>query len=321
MIDIELAEALFSAIPDRAVVVLVGDVDQLPPIGPGTLLKDLVKSGNVTTVRLEKNFRQEEQTSQIVRVAHAILHELPFSIMPYDVGSGTESFDEFTLESDLRYVPASNSSQILSKVVNVMDDIRKRFAIDIDDMQVLTGMRKGPLGSRTFNRILQRHFNDPQQNVCLTDPGGVYSFSEGDRVMQIVNDYKRDIYNGEIGTVVRVTDREIVVKYMNQFEMDENDLVKRERLIEYQGDELKDIEHAFAFTTHKSQGCEFPVVIIPMDNVYSRVLHKNLLYTAITRASRLAVVVGDINALKNAAMKDDPNNRITMLSRRIDELI
>lgn len=142
MIDVELGASFFAAVPDRAVVVLVGDVDQLPAVGPGALLQDLVQS-KLPTVRLERNFRQVDETSDIVKAAHSMLRGERFSMMPYSVGSGLESFDEFVAESDLRFVNAVAPDQILSGVVGVMEDLKKRFNVDpVDEVQVLTALRK-----------------------------------------------------------------------------------------------------------------------------------------------------------------------------------
>ena len=142
MIDVELAASFFAAVPERAVVVLVGDVDQLPAVGPGALLHDLVQS-QLPTVRLDRNFRQADETSDIVKAAHAMLRGERFPLMPYNVGSGLETFEDFVAESDLRFVSATAPDQILSGVVGVMEDLKTRFHVDpVDDIQVLTAMRK-----------------------------------------------------------------------------------------------------------------------------------------------------------------------------------
>jgi exodeoxyribonuclease V alpha subunit len=187
MIDVELASAFFSAVPDRAVVVLVGDVDQLPAVGPGSVLQDLVSQ--LPSVRLDRNFRQLEESSHIVRAAHAMLKGQMIQLMPYNVGSGLESFDQFVGESDLRFMAADSPESILNGVVGVMEDLKFRFGIDpVEDVQVLTAMRKGPLGSRAFNTVLQNKFNNdaPTDQAFSSETSGVYSFRQNDKVEHVL---------------------------------------------------------------------------------------------------------------------------------------
>ncbi len=322
MIDAELAAAFLAAVPDRAVLVLVGDVDQLPAVGPGAVLHDLVQSEKITTVRLDRNYRQQEHTSHIVKAAHGmLLGEVP-EIMPYDIGSGLESFAEFAGESDLRIFPADTPAKVMSGVVHVMDDLSKRFKLDpVEDVQVLTAMRKGPLGSRAFNSALQNHFNRSSTAdgaPVPQDASGVYAFRVGDKVMQIVNDYYRDVYNGEIGRVVAIQEEGpmVQVRFPNHAAV-AGDESSASRVVEYRTEDLKDIEPAYACTIHKSQGCEFPVAIVPVNALYSGVLQRNLLYTGITRGAKLTVIVGDMDSVRRAIDRTQANSRRTRLQKLV----
>ena len=321
MIDVELAAAFLAAIPETAVLVLVGDVDQLPAVGPGNVLQDLVACEKICTVRLDRNYRQQEQTSHIVRAAHSMLRGDRLQVMPYHVGSGLESFEEFISESDLRFISAPTPLKIVSSVVRVMDDLQTRFKVNpVDDVQVLTAMRKGPIGSRAFNGVLQNHFNRIEdvnvenQISPLQDPSGVYAFRIGDKVMQVVNDYYRDVFNGEIGRVAGISPvpGSLQVRFPTASS-------GGSRIVEYTLDELRDIEPAFACTIHKSQGCEFPVAIVPVHSDYSRVLQRNLLYTGITRGAMLTILVGDMHAVDNAIAKTDARSRKSHLKTRLLE--
>ncbi len=328
MIDAELAAAFLAAVPDRAVLVLVGDVDQLPAVGPGAVLHDLVSHGSIPTVRLDRNFRQAEHTSHIVRAAHGMLSGQLSAVMPYEIGSGLESFAEFGGESDLRLFPADSPGKVMSGVVHVMDDLKRRFGIDpVEDVQVLTALRKGPLGSRAFNTTLQHHFNREEAAAVgaarLQDSSGVYAFRVGDKVMQIVNDYYRDVYNGEIGRVVGIGEggAQLQVRFPNHNANgdDVTEATPSSRVVEYRTEELKDVEPAFACTIHKSQGCEFPVAIVPAHALYAGVLQRNLLYTGITRGAKLTVIVGDMKAVNEAIGRTGASARKTRLQRLIEE--
>lgn len=324
MIDAELAAAFLAAVPDRAVLVLVGDVDQLPAVGPGAVLQDLVSHGGISVVRLDRNFRQAEHTSHIVRAAHGMLGGALPAVMPYDIGSGLESFADFVGESDLRLFPADTPGKVMSGVVHVMDDLKRRFGVDpVEDVQVLTALRKGPLGSRAFNTALQHHFNTQgdAQPLRLQDASGVYAFRVGDKVMQIVNDYYRDVYNGEIGRVVGMGEggAQLQVRFPNHNSSGGDEAGPSSRIIEYRTEELKDVEPAFACTIHKSQGCEFPVAIVPAHSLYAGVMQRNLLYTGITRGAKLTVIVGDMRAVNDAIGRTGAGLRKTRLQRLIQE--
>jgi len=207
----------------------------------------------------------------------------------------------------------------------VMDQLQSRFQVDpVEDVQVLTAMRKGPIGSRSFNSVLQNHFNriepgeegDNSTLLPLQDPSGVYAFRVGDKVMQIVNDYYRDVFNGEIGRVVGISHvpGSLQVRFPSS-----NGNGSGSRTVEYTLDELRDIEPSFACTIHKSQGCEFPVAILPVHSEYSRVLQRNLLYTGITRGAKLTILVGNMSAVDHAIAKTEANSRKSFLKQRLVE--
>jgi exodeoxyribonuclease V alpha subunit len=271
--------ALLRALPNEACLLLVGDVDQLPSIGPGQILSDIIASGAVPVVHLKEVFRQERE-SRIITVAHAINRGLVPDLMHQP-------------DSDFYFVEADAPADAMAKMTILMRDrIPRRFGLDpVRDVQVLCPMNRGRLGTHMLNAELQQIFNPPGPE-SLHRAGWVYG--PGDKVMQVRNDYERDVYNGEVGIVREVsrTEGELTVAF-------------DDRLVVYTLRELDELALAYAVTIHKAQGSEYPAVIIPMALQQAPMLRRKLLYTGVTRASRLVILVGNRAALAQAVTHEE----------------
>lgn len=295
MVDVSLMNALMRAMPRHACVVLVGDVDQLPSVGPGSVLADLIDSGVVAVARLTEIFRQARE-SWIIRAAHAVrAGELPESAP----AGGTGDF--FFIETD---TPARILDRLL---VLLRERIPRRFNLDpARDVQVLTPMNRSELGTRALNQRLQESLNPAAGRAEVQRFG--WSFRAGDKVMQTQNNYTRDVFNGDLGRVTRVDEgeREVVVDYDG-------------REVRYDFGELDEITLSYAVSIHKSQGSEYPAVLIPLHTQHFKMLRRNLLYTAITRGKQLVVVVGSRQALELAVRNADTARRFSKLPERLRE--
>jgi exodeoxyribonuclease V alpha subunit len=279
MLDIRLMAALLRALPNEACLLLVGDVDQLPSIGPGQILSDIITSGAVPVVHLKEVFRQEQE-SRIITVAHAINRGLVPDLMHRP-------------DSDFYFVEADAPADAMAKMTILMRDrIPRKFGLDpVRDVQVLCPMNRGRLGTHMLNGELQQIFNPPGPE-SLHRAGWIYG--PGDKVMQVRNDYERDVYNGEVGIVREVsrTEGELTVAF-------------DDRLVVYTLRELDELALAYAVTIHKAQGSEYPAVIIPVALQQASMLRRKLLYTGVTRASRLVVLVGSRTALAQAVTHEE----------------
>ncbi len=273
MLDIRLASQLLAAIPVSATLVLVGDVDQLPPVGPGQPLRDLIASKICTTIRLHEIFRQA-QLSAIVRGAHAVLQ----GHMPEPTPTGTRG------DGDLFLIPATDPDTIAERLVQALKRMSVAYGFDpLADVQVVTPMRRGPLGTHRLNEVLQEAFNpDTRDTTTLT------TFRPGDKVMQLRNDYDKEVFNGDLGEVARIEGGVTYVLFDG-------------REVQYKADELDAITLAYACTVHKVQGSEFPAAIIVLHSTHFVLLNRALLYTALTRAEKLVVLIGDRKAMARAA--------------------
>ncbi len=273
MLDIRLASQLLSAIPRSATLVLVGDIDQLPPVGPGQPLRDLIASRVCKTIRLHEVFRQAQQ-SAIVRGAHAVLE----GGMPEPTPSGTKG------EGDLFLISATDPDTITERLLQALRRMSTAYGFDpIADVQVMTPMRRGPLGTIRLNEVLQEAFNPSKQQTTLPT-----SFRAADKVMQLRNDYEKEVYNGDLGEVSRIDGGVTYVRFDG-------------REVQYKADELDAISLAYACTVHKVQGSEFPAAVIVLHNAHFMLLNRALLYTALTRAKKLVVLVGDPRAIARAS--------------------
>ena len=271
MVDVPLMRAVLRALPERATLLLVGDVDQLPSVGPGQVLGDIIASGAVPVVRLTEVFRQAAE-SRIIVNAHRINHGL----MP----------DLATADScDFYFVDAADAEEGVRKLLAIVQQrIPKRFGLNpIRDVQVLCPMNRGGLGARSLNIELQNVLNPPGE--IRIDRFG-WTFCPGDKVMQIENDYDKEVYNGDLGVVSHID--------MEESEL-QVDFDGRE--ITYGFGELDELVLAYATTIHKSQGSEYTAVVIPLTTQHYPMLQRNLVYTGVTRGKRLVVLVGQRKAL------------------------
>ena len=287
MVDVPLMRSLLQALPDRAALLLVGDVDQLPSVGPGQVLADLIASGAVPVIRLTEVFRQAA-ASRIITNAHRInAGALPELTAPEG--------------SDFFFVPADEPEDAARKLLAVVSSrVPARFGLDpVRDVQVLCPMNRGSLGARTLNIELQRMLNPPgPQRVERFG----WTFCPGDKVMQVANDYERDVFNGDLGIVTGIDTEEgaLTVSFEG-------------REVEYGFGELDELVLAYATTIHKAQGSEYPVVVIPLVTQHYAMLARNLLYTGVTRGKRLVVVVGQRKALAMAVRNGGARRRWSKL--------
>lgn len=285
MVDVILARRTFEALPPRCRLVLVGDVDQLPSVGPGQVLDDLIESGVVPTVRLEQIYRQAEE-SAIVRNAHRIRRGL------------FPELDRGRL-SDFYFVEKETPEEITQMIRTLLAErIPQRFGIDPrEGCQILAPMRRGSLGVQALNEVVQELLN-PTGEVC---PGAA-KLRVGDRVMQMRNNYDLEVYNGDIGRIARCVPEtgELAVDFDGT-------------LVRYTRRESDDLQLAYASSIHKSQGSEFPAVLVPLHVQHYRMLRRNLIYTAVTRGQRLVVVIGERRAFEIAIRETSEQRRYTRL--------
>ncbi len=295
MMDVVLANQLLRALPPAACLLLVGDVDQLPSVGPGAVLADIILSGVVPVVRLTEIFRQAQQ-SGIVRAAHAVHDgEMPGSASPDRIG------DFYVIEAD---EPAAIVERVIALV---RDRIPARFGLDpLRDVQILAPMNRFELGARALNAKLQEVLNPPAGAAEVARFG--WTFRTGDKVLQTANNYQKEVFNGDIGRVraIDTNDQELHVDFDG-------------RSVTYDFDELDELALAYALTVHRSQGAEYPAVVIPLHQQQHRLLQRNLLYTGITRGKRLVVLVGSRKALAVAVRRGDGARRYTALAARLPE--
>jgi len=285
---------LVQALPERAHFLIVGDVDQLPSVGPGTVLADLIRSKAVTAVHLKEIFRQAA-SSRIVINAHSI----NAGKMPERAPSGEES-DFFFIE---REEPEIIQSTILQLV---RERIPGRLGFDpILNLQVLCPMNRGSLGARTMNALLQDGLNPRRGDEPMVERFG-WQFRLRDKVIQTENNYDKEVFNGDIGQVVRIDpeERELVVRFEG-------------REVPYDFNELDELSLAYAITIHKSQGSEFPAVVVPLAMQHYLLLQRNLVYTAITRGRSFVVLVGQKKALAIAVRNDRTAERCSGLYDRL----
>jgi exodeoxyribonuclease V alpha subunit len=294
MMDVVLMNQLLKAIPTEAAVLIVGDVDQLPSVGPGSVLADIIESGRIATVRLTEIFRQAS-TSKIITNAHRINH----GQMP--VVDKTESL------SDFYCLYAETPEEIFAKLMHVvLERIPQRFHFHpVNDVQILTPMNRGGLGARSLNIELQARLNGHSEPK-ITRFGNTYA--PGDKVIQRINNYDKEVFNGDIGVIKAIDLEESQVK-----------IVFDDREVDYEFSDLDEITLAYATSVHKSQGSEYPVVVIPMAMHHFMLLERNLLYTGVTRGKQLVVVIAQSKALAMAVKNQKSQRRITHLAARLNK--
>lgn len=290
MIDIILMNNLMKAIPSSMRVVFVGDIDQLPSVGAGNVLRDLIESGKIPVIRLTRIFRQA-QTSRIVMSAHAI-NQGRFP----DTSNGKQT--------DFFFIQQEEPEKVAEEIVNLVKNrLPKAYSQKVSNIQVLTPMQRGVVGAANLNMALQNALNPTQ--IALNRGG--YSFRQGDRVMQLRNNYDKDVFNGDLG-------------YVESVDMEERTLLVNfeDRLVEYEASELDELTLAYATTIHKSQGSEYPIVVMPVLMTHYVMLQRNLIYTGITRAKKICVLIGTPKALSFAIRNMSVLKRNTKLKERLN---
>ena len=291
MIDIILMNSLMKAIPSSMRVVFVGDIDQLPSVGAGNVLRALIESEKIPVIRLTRIFRQA-QTSRIVMSAHAI-NQGRFP----DTSNGKQT--------DFFFIQQEEPEKVAEEIVNLVKNrLPKAYSQRVSHIQVLTPMQRGVVGAANLNVALQNALNPTQ--IALNRGG--YSFRQGDRVMQLRNNYDKDVFNGDLG-------------YVESVDMEERTLLVNfeDRLVEYEASELDELTLAYATTIHKSQGSEYPIVVMPVLMTHYVMLQRNLIYTGITRAKKICVLIGTPKALSFAIRNMSVLKRNTKLKERLNQ--
>ena len=310
MVDIFLMNSLLKAIIPPTRLILVGDANQLPSVGPGAVLKDIIASEGFNVVRLVRIFRQEE-AGDIVNNAHKI--------------NAGEHVEVSTRSLDFPFITRTDSTSVTNAMITLIKEkLPKYTGCRIDEVQVLTPTRKGNLGSVHLNMVLQQYLNPKKDTKVEKEIGGVI-FREGDKVMQIKNNYKIEweirgyngiavdtgmgVFNGDMGIVdnINLFLNEITVKYEDN------------RFVKYSFKEADELEHAYAVTVHKSQGSEYPAVVLPLLEGPRPLMNRNILYTAVTRAKKCICIVGDENIFHEMIKNESEQKRYTSLRQRIKE--
>ena len=296
MVDAVLMHHLVDAVPMSAVMVLVGDVAQLPAIGPGNVLSDMINSGRIPVFSLNKIFRQDRE-SAIILNAHKVRNG------DFSVDGRSDRIGD---NCDFYFIEQGDPARVADQIGRLCsEELPRKFNFDpILDIQVLTPMHKGAVGTINLNHMLQKILNP--QPVLVEAPGN--AFKAGDKVMHLINNYQKEVYNGDIG-VVRRFDRQkagLSVDYYG-------------RTVRYDAAELDQLTIAYAISVHKSQGSEYPAVIVPLVTQHYVMLQRNLLYTAITRGKKLVILIGTQKALHIALENDRPRLRLTSLAVRLNQ--
>ncbi len=306
MIDIILMNSLLKAIPPSMRLIMVGDIDQLPSVGAGNVLRDMINSEVFTVVRLTRIFRQAK-SSRIIMNAHRINE----GKMP-DLSNGKDT-DFFFIENE-------NPDAIIPEIVDMVQrKLPHYYHVESSQIQVLTPMQRGVLGATNLNLSLQEALNPALHDVFMKGRGKVtmtkeclrrsgFAFRANDKVMQIKNNYDKEVFNGDIGMIesVNEVDKTLTVKF-------------DQKIVEYDVTELDEIVHAYAITIHKSQGSEYPIVVMPVLMNHYVMLQRNLIYTGITRAKKILVVIGTKKALSYAVKNVTVTDRNTLLKERLSE--
>jgi len=291
MIDVYLASQLFQAIPEDTKVIIVGDEDQLPSVGPGQILKDLIDSDMIDYVKLNTIHRQSIN-SNIIKLAHSIKDEsLPDDIL--------QIYDD-------RYFVKEEISNFESRLVNIINYLIVNGYDLYEDIQVLIPMYRGTAGIDNVNRLLQKEFNN---NTSKTIINGDREFRIGDKILQLTNQIEDNVMNGDQGVVIGITENNILIA---DFQGNE---------VTYKSGDLINLKHAYAMSIHKSQGSEYKVVIMPLYRSYSIMLKRKLLYTGITRAKEKLIMLGDINSLKYGVEKLEASRQSILSERIIDAVL
>lgn len=283
MIDVLLFSSLLKGLRNDTRIIMVGDYDQLPSVGPGQLLKDLIESNILNTISLKELYRQGEDSS-IITLAH-------------DINSGIIDDSIFNINPDLSFISSSNIVDVLREIAEAYKDV------SYNDFQVLVPMYKGINGIDNLNKVLQDIFNPKSKSKNELVVGDV-TYRECDKVLQLVNMPEERIFNGGIGIISSINNKEITIDFdVNQ--------------VKFTAANFNKFKHGYAISIHKSQGSEFDTVVIPIVNSYNKMLYRKLYYTAITRSKKKLLVIGDIKALKSAAINNNQDVRMTTIKDKI----
>ncbi|MHC5615042.1 MAG: SF1B family DNA helicase RecD2 [Nostoc sp.] len=296
MLDLFLAYSLIKAVLAGALLLLVGDIDQLPSVGPGQILADLINSGRVPVVRLTQVFRQAK-TSAIITAAHQINRGIYPTIEP---------ISDNPVSDCIWHGGGHQPEHGVQAICELITDLLPRLGFNpATDVQVLCPMSRGLVGTRNLNTVLQQLINPPSPDKVEINRGGMI-LRVGDRVIQQMNDYQREVFNGDLGIITDIdtVEQEVIVQY-------------GERTVIYDYADLNEITLAWSVTIHKSQGSEYPVVILPIYMQHYMMLTRNLFYTGITRAKKLVIVVGAKKAISLAVRSTDDQQRYTRLQQRL----
>ena len=293
MVDTLLMYHLLKAIQSHAHLILVGDVDQLPSVGPGNVLKDIIRSGKFTVVRLTEIFRQAQESMIVVNAHKVNQGQLPV----------LKEIDK-PEKTDFQFIQEEDPEKILQNILDLCSErIPRQFRFHpLREIQVLAPMHKGIIGVANLNIELQKRLNPGQTGITH----GAWNFRLGDKVMQIVNNYDKDVFNGDIGWISKIDpeEREVVIDFDG-------------RPVPYDYSDLDEVVLAYAVSVHKSQGSEYPVVILPVVTQHYMLLQRNLIYTGITRAKKMVIMIGTKKALAIAIRNNKPQRRYTLLSERL----
>jgi exodeoxyribonuclease V alpha subunit len=294
MVDTVLMHHLINAVPLTAILILVGDVSQLPAIGPGNVLSDMIDSGHIPVFSLNKIFRQDKESAIVIN-AHKVRQG------NFEIDSQVDDIDN---SQDFYFIEEHDPERIAQRILQMCSqELPQKFELDpIADIQVLTPMHKGAVGTINLNHRLQKALNT--NPVMVESLGNAYR--TGDKVMHLVNDYQKDVYNGDIGVVLGFDRQssELSVDYYG-------------RTVCYETTDLDQITIAYAISVHKSQGSEYPAVIVPVVTQHYVLLQRNLLYTAMTRGKKLVILIGTPKALHIALKNNKPRLRLTSLAGRL----
>lgn len=295
MVDIILMNALLRAVPEHASILFVGDVDQLPSVGPGSVLNDLIYSSSIPVMRLTEIFRQAK-SSKIITNSHRI-------------NEGKMPYYENKKDDDFFFIELDNSDEMLERIIAIVTNkLPQLYNVDpFLDIQILSPMNRGNLGVKNINLVLQEALN---KNTSLPINSMGINYKVNDKVIQKVNNYEKEVFNGDIGFIINIDhdNNEIFIKFDNN-------------IVKYDKNELDEIELAYAISIHKSQGSEFPIVIIPITTSHYPMLERNLIYTAITRGKKMVILIGEKKALYIAINKLNVNKRLTNLQNKISNKI
>lgn len=319
MVDAELFDTLISNLSPHTRVLLVGDVDQLPSIGPGLILKDLINSNRIKVTMLNQVFRQA-QDSQIIMNAHRLI-----------AGKTTQSVDGIKIDNtkgDMYFVEAVDELEVRHKILQSFVKQVRKYKHPLSDVVILSPMKIGPLGSNSLNEAIQSIVNPRRQGVNEMEihKDEVLLFREGDRVINLTNDTEKGIANGETGTVDKIytmihEDEKGTISSKETMEVVFPDEMTGEKVIMYTEDDIESIELAYAISIHKSQGSEFPVVVTPIHDLHARMLNRNLIYTAWTRAKDTLIVIGSGESLDKASTKVEGINRVSLIKEKLQDSI